>query len=313
MKRLILLVLLLAAPAVAQRNDLGTARMIEALEAIINEDGTCCNIPAGSITSSLVFANAGSFSVSDAGSAISFTVRDVAAVDTSVDLVEINATTVQIGSGNTVRGLFIDLTTDTSTDGGEFVGVEIGAITTRASLEYGLRIGAGWDANLYFADTTATVRYATAGVLAFQDPGASAVFTLRDIPAAGTANDLMELDATLSAMDGSGDLFRGLVINLTNANHTAGVLYGAAVLSDTPDPQVTEGAYYADSDWDFHMVFEATDMSTVANPPASHIGFYVDDNTDWSGGGGNDCALVARDSGGATDVIATLVLNGACP
>jgi hypothetical protein len=40
---------------------------------------------------------------------------------------------------------------------------------------------------------------------------------------------------------------------------------------------------------------------------------FVDDNADYSGAGGNDCVLAMIDSAGTITVVATMVLNGACP
>ncbi len=323
-KLLIALILFSALPVAAQRNDLGTARMIEALEAMIKEDGTCCLLPSGSgVAGTLAFTGTPLITYPDAGSLtiqdvtgdaqVIFTdVPDLTGSDAEVAIVEIDYTPGVLDAGDTIHSLLIDIGNAAHT-GGIITGISIASITATSAAEVALQIGGGFTRSIQFTTATPYIEYANGGDLWIFDTGAASVFHLRDVPAAGTANDLMELDSTLSAMDGGADLFRGMYLNLTNANHSNGSVYAISAALDAVDPDSYESAYYANDTWDTHLTMMATAASTADCPPTGAIGYFTDDNSDWSGGGGNDCALVAVDSSCATDVIAVLVVDGVCP
>lgn len=61
------------------------------------------------------------------------------------------------------------------------------------------------------------------------------------------------------------------------------------------------------------LVLRAGSTAPTYTPAAGSVSFHVDDNVDYSGGGGNDCAFISRDHTGNVTTIAVLVLNGACP
>jgi len=383
------------------------------------------------------YANNGVITFRDAGDVTSFTLRDVPAVSASVDLMELDTTTVQIDAGDTVRGLFVDLVTDAATTGGEFYGIEIDDIVARASADLALSFGTGWDAEIFFNDPTAVLRYVNTGTFTINDTGGANQFWLRDVPVAGTTDDLMELNVTLSIMDDNTDLFKGLFIDIANANHTAAVtrpaLYGIDVDLDTGDAQADEygihitgtgtwdegmlfddagtiavatggnlslhdptgltildietdaarvygiggagtvididhgitsfmsltptltandnasdqrnallidvdvpngsaglvnainidsitddintldAAIFVEGGWDAAIAITERGSAATANPLTGTIWIFLDDSADYSGAGGNDCWLIARDAGGTNNMLFQITLNGACP
>jgi len=234
------------------------------------------------------------------------------------------------GAGPDVgRGLFVDLTSADHT-GGTLVGIDIdGWVADAQAEDIALRLpdfyAADGDIHLFLADNTANIIEA-AGNVYLQVPLASNIFfqhttgnvTIFDfdfIVPAGTSGEYLEIDvSSMQAMDNAGgDIVRALYLDLTSADHTGGTLHGLSIDNDTEDADAFESAIWLSDEWDGHITMQSFDAAPADNPPAGAIALFIDDNADYSGGGGNDCALVARDAGGAVDTIATLVLNGACP
>ncbi|GAF87292.1 unnamed protein product, partial [marine sediment metagenome] len=111
------------------------------------------------------------------------------------------------------------------------------------------------------------------------------------------------LATSMSVMDGA-DTVRGLFINITNVAHTGNDndLHAIAVDAITGDADAYETGIHLGSGVDTHITFTpAGDLPPGADdyPDTGDIGLFVDDNDDYSGGGGNDCALVLIDSTGA--------------
>ncbi|MCW1908302.1 MAG: hypothetical protein KIH63_003080 [Candidatus Saccharibacteria bacterium] len=146
----------------------------------------------------------------------------------TVDLISVSATA---GSGITtdnVDGLYINIEggNGTSTDlsainvdfdpitgssDDTFTGIMIQGITGTAAVENGLTIGSGWDANLFFADTS-TVIQATDGTTYTITDGTNTLLTLAD---AGTTGNLT-LSGTIAV---NGDAITGdsnLTINASS-------------------------------------------------------------------------------------------------
>lgn len=122
----------------------------------------------------------------------------------------------------------------------------------------------------------------------------------------------MTIAATLGIMD-AGDTQYAIFADITSADHTGGALYGAYMLNDVEDADAFEGALLLSGEWDGHIVTDALDFVPSDDPPAGHVMYYTSDAADWSGGGGNDCSFIMHDASGTTVVVATVVLNGACP
>jgi hypothetical protein len=290
----------------------------------------------------LSFANNDGITMQDFGGSTSFTFRDVLAAGTTTNITRIVAALNALdGAGDYVRGIQLDLTNADHSAGNVYgIDLDIDAGDAEAS-EYAIHITDNWDVEIYGDDeviiTAAdgmNLNYRSGGVFSIKEGGNNIIshsgsldtLTIRpdgiaaggqlqmiDVGAAGDSFDLNTYTATLAAMDGAGDLVRGWFFNVTNADHSAGNYYGLEIALSANDPDAFETGLFLGPNFDTHITMEAAAASPADNPPAGTIGLYIDDQTDWSGAGGNDCALIARDSGGATDVIATLVLNGACP
>jgi len=230
------------------------------------------DIHFGSATAMMWWFETGNLTIQDYGGDMQFILRDVPAVSASADLMELDATTVQVDAGDTIRGLFIDLVTDAATTGGLFVGLDIDGITARAAAEYAVQIGPGWDIDIRFTDGTPLLNYPNLGTFTIADLGTAASFILRDVTAAGTANDLVEIDHVLSIMDDAGDVFRSLFIDIDSVDHTNGNIIGIDIDLDTPDAQATETAVYANGGWDYTL---RQDGVAFADLPAVIVGAMV--------------------------------------
>jgi len=176
-------------------------------------------------------------------------------------------------------------------------------------------IDAAGDITTFTLGASPSMIYLDADSLAFRDTSSDHVITFADVPdltGSDSTEALVTIAATLGIMD-AGDTQYAVFADITSADHTGGSLFGSYMLNDVEDADAFEGAYYASAEWDGHYVMQSLDASPSDNPPAGAGMLYLDDNTDWSGGGGNDCSLVLHDAGGNTVVVATVVLNGACP
>jgi hypothetical protein len=80
--------------------------------------------------------------------------------------------------------------------------------------------------------------------------GGALVMDWEDTNAAGAGADLVTISSTLGAMDDGADIFRGLNVALTNADHTGGIVYGIDVQGITGDAQATESAIIVGAGWD---------------------------------------------------------------
>lgn len=89
-------------------------------------------------------------------------------------------------------------------------------------------------------------------------------YTDGDAPAAGASGDIWQFDATLNAMDGS-DTVGGLVIGITNANHTgsSNTLSAIEVESITGDAQATEYGIFVDTGWDRALALNSANNNHI--------------------------------------------------
>ena len=81
----------------------------------------------------------------------------------------------------------------------------------------------------------------------------SAVFSdafITKVNAAGGSADALTLSGTLGIMDGADDIFRGIYLNYTNSNHTAGNVFAINIAGITGDADATESAIYIQEGWD---------------------------------------------------------------
>ena len=75
--------------------------------------------------------------------------------------------------------------------------------------------------------------------------------TLSKVNSAGGSADVLTLSGTLGIMDATGtDIFRGIYLNYTNANHTGGTFYGIQIANITGDAEASETAIQIGSGWD---------------------------------------------------------------
>lgn len=102
---------------------------------------------------------------------------------------------------DTDQGILINAATSASNDADTIVGIKISDLTVTgggAPFERGLQIGGGWDANLFFDDTTSTIQIANTGTFTFEDSGGNDLLTLSD------SSDLGNVGITGTLTVGSG-------------------------------------------------------------------------------------------------------------
>jgi hypothetical protein len=75
-------------------------------------------------------------------------------------------------------------------------------------------------------------------------------FTGTKVNSAGGSANVLTLSGTLGIMDGADDIFRGIYLNYTNSNHTAGNVFAINIAGITGDADATESAIYIQEGWD---------------------------------------------------------------
>ena len=266
------------------------------------------------------------------GAQLEFT--DVNAAGGGADILTIQGTLGIMDSNDTVRGLFVDLTNADHTGVNNILyGIEVDTIVQDAQAnEWGIRVASGWDYSLVLEDAvTAEILFNVTGALSHirslggltlgDGSSASAIsaqFNSFPDAVANYADTFMvgvgDGTDTIAAMDNN-DVYAMLEIDFTNANHagTGNVLQGIYIDTIVGDPDAYETAMRLGGGFDTHITFIETGATPPDNPPAGQVAMFVDDNADYSGGGGNDCILGMIDSAGTITIVATLILNGACP
>jgi hypothetical protein len=256
----------------------------------------------------------------------------IPAAGASGNFFHLDPTLNAMDGSDVVRGFFVEFTNaNHSGASNNLYAFHAFTITGDAqAIEYAFAAGDGWDAGIalagantseiLFTDATAHVRYAD--LLSFSDDiKSSNLFTLMmyDFPDANAdfADTLMigmGNGQTIAAMDGS-DVYSLVEADITNADHTgaSNELYFFDANGITGDADAYESAVRLGGGFDTHITFVETGASPPDNPPTGQVAMFVDDNADYSGAGGNDCILGMIDSTGNITVVATLVLNGACP
>lgn len=199
------------------------------------------------------------------GGALVMDWEDTNAAGAGADLVTISFETGIMDGSDTVRGLFIDPTSADHTGGAlsnTLIGLDIDTIVGDSDTsESGLRIGSGWDSQTNFADDSMlfvhgvtannwTAQWVSTGGVEWMNVYGENHATGGDVPsvqfaaALGPSNRLTILEIeprALIAMDGS-DTYKGLNIDLTNANHTGtgNTLIQFDIDAITGDAQATE-------------------------------------------------------------------------
>lgn len=322
MKRIGLMILALSIFAVgsvlnAQRGDWPSTRAVKALETIFDAQGNLTTLDFRGTNPSLIYPDADSLVFRDFSSdhVVTFAdVPDLTGSDSSEALV-LNAFTPGIlDAGDKLIGYHIDINGTANHTGGTVVALKLDNETNDAqSRDIGIQFDVGFDEDMVFVGS-GVIELPTNGRLQFRDPTGNSNTSIWAAPAAGESRDLLLAIHSLTAMDSADDIVRGILLAFTSADHTNGFMYGSYMLNDVEDADAFEGAYYASAEWDAHMVMQSFDSSPSDDPPSGAVAFFVDDNADYSGGGGNDCALVARDAAGVNTLVVIIgTVNTACP
>lgn len=232
------------------------------------------------------------------------------------------------GGGNTLNILEIDAITGDANSylNAIYVGALTGTAPAVAETEYAINIQGGWDHDIFFTDP-GTLVTATGGSITLETLDAASSWHIEGgagrtngLMGSGTVLDIdhgvtsfMTLSTTLTANDNAGDQRNVLFLDTDIPNGTGGLITGIWIDEVVDDVDTIDSAIVVEGGWDSAItIFDRGGVAT-SNPLTGSIFIYLDDDADYSGGGGNDCALIARDNGGNNTVIATITLNGACP
>lgn len=233
--------------------------------------------------------------------------------------------------------------------GGSFlIGYNANLAAGSAATEYAYRLEGNWDygflstspgpalADIFLVDAQAHIRYQTRLTIASQDkplvgqidlqPGlinilpdntsaADGQFTLYETQPAGLQTSWVEQTAQQNASNGN-DTDAGYLSNFTTTTPSGGAnnfFYNFFSTINAERANQFEAAYAATDVYDAHLVFSALGHVPGENPFTNWVSIFVGEAADYSGGGGNDCALVAQLSTGVVVPITILVLNGPCP
>lgn len=123
------------------------------------------------------------------------------------------------------------------------------------------------------------------------EPNDANILRLRGIQVAATADDFhMGITPLTPAQDGDFIKYAPLSTDL-----------GATALPIVDMGQMQDGGIFV------------SQAALLGNPPPGMVTLYVSQAADYSGGGGNDCYVVARQADGTEVGVTELVLNGPCP
>lgn len=278
----------------------------------------------------------------------------------SANLLDTNVTVGAMNSADDVKNVIeLDITNANHSDGTLNI-ISIGDITGDAdALESAIEIGTGYDQAisipdgtnnlnaLVFGDNSDWGMYYSGGTntmiigadfgtnsntrirgsgnagtnqLQVHD-GATFILEVNNAPAAGASGEVVEITDVINAMNSADDLVDLLLIEpLGTPDHTGGIFSALRIQPITEDGDAFETPVFLPAGYDTHIVMQSLTSAPADDPPAGAISVFADDNADYSGGGGNDCAVVACTNAGAAQcsagtpvALAILILNGACP
>lgn len=192
-------------------------------------------------------------------------------------ILEISPTLNIMNGADTVIGFYVDMVSADHVGGpnaNTIYGIGVDSIVNDDdTIEYALALNSGFDVDIWGLTDSLLVGSATQ-ITAIVDDTWGQIFTVDSSHAAGGSNTWVEIDANLAIMDAAGgDIVRGLFVDIANANHTGGSVYGIHIDGVVQDDQATEyGLLIGDGsavNWDEHIYIDSGANATF---PAE-IGF----------------------------------------
>jgi hypothetical protein len=235
------------------------------------------------------FANNSEVVIADQGSKSLFYVRDNNAATLSVDATEVDLTLAAMNGGDTVRALLLDIiNADHTGTGNSLYGLAIDGIAGDPdATQYAIHLDdTGWNSSLFIEGTAEDI-----------DHGITAV---------------VQFNPTLAANDNANDQRNVLLIDVDVPNGSAGLVNAINIDGITDDPNTIDAAIFVEGGWDGALHITERGGVATTNALANSVLMYVDDSADYSGAGGNDCAVVFRDAAGNMGSV-IVNLNAACP
>jgi hypothetical protein len=238
------------------------------------------------------------------------------AAGTGADLVMISSVLGIMDGSDTFRAFRIDVENVDHTGGANsntLIGLDIDGIVGDAdALEYALRFGTGWDAHIW-DDGTGLDIGSDGARIDFVSPSFATIFKFDMVMNSGFDQQMMDVNMTIGIMTGSNTV-NGILLDFVNADHTSSgnALYGINFDTIVEDDEAYEAPIRFPSGWDAHFIMQSLTSAPAENPPADAVAYITDDNADYSGGGGNDCAFIAIDDAGGITVIALIRTDAGC-
>jgi hypothetical protein len=244
------------------------------------------------------------------------------AAGAGADLVTISSKTGIMDGSDIFRAFVIDVESDDHIGGANsntLIGLDIDGIAGDAdAAEYGIQIGSGFDFAVNYISAGAFVNFAVDGVDLFNITSAVNGFKMDVEGTLGTSSGggLKVSPNSISAMNGN-DTQILFSVEPSNPGDHFGVnneFWGVHIgfVGGGLDADAFEGAMYIGDPWDAHIVMKSFTSAPSLNAPTDTVAYSTDDNADYSGGGGNDCAFIAIDDAGGVTVIAIIKLNTEC-
>ncbi|MCS7092622.1 MAG: MerR family DNA-binding transcriptional regulator, partial [Patescibacteria group bacterium] len=162
----------------------------------------------------------------------------------------------------TLIGININPDTNGNTDSGDnLYGLNIASITATTATEHAIRIGGGWDANLFFNDATTSIQIINSGAFTFEDENGNDLAVLTD---SGTTGDFtLTGDLTVSG----GDIIGTTTTNLLNTGTTTLNFASAATTLNIADAAITGtidiGGVTADGTTTVNIATNGTSADTI--------------------------------------------------
>jgi hypothetical protein len=256
------------------------------------------DIHFGSATALVNWFETGNLTFSDYSGDIDLILTDMpdhGAADITVAAMELDIAMDIMDAGDIQYGFHLDVANAVHT-GGTLYGAFLDLDGAQAANEVALVITDSWDIELQFLGG-GDIYYGNNSSIRIRDAGSAFTFYLRDVPAAGVGNDLVEIEPTLSAMDGAGDIYRALYFDIDNADHTNGTLYGIDLNTDAQDAQAEEVAIFVSGGFDYDFRSAGVAFAALGAPANGTFVYCTDCDRATPCGGGANGAFAFRLNG----------------
>lgn len=225
------------------------------------------------------------------GGALVMDWEDTNAAGAGADLVTIGSLLgIMDGAPDFVRGLTVALTNVNHT-GGNVYGISVPALAGTGpdidATEAAAHLDASWDYALFVDGTTQDIDHGLTTTAMFSP--------------------------TLAANDNANDQRNIITIDIDIPNGSAGLINALNIDAVTDDVDTIDSAIFVEGGWDSALTLTNRGAVATTNALTGTVLMFLDDQKDYAGDGGNDCAVVFRDGAGGETAFLVVVNGGVCP